>query len=273
MRLNYINRSEKPYITFPAHTHSYWEMMLTLEGEGVQHADGRIFSFQPGSVLLVPPHALHSTESKAGFREFTLAFYDFVPIGSGEVLQFHDDEQNHIWLLCEWILENVRTTGAASLTDALVLALYQLLVARANISADLPPELLELRRQMTEHLNDSDFDLASAMDASGYSRGYLRRIFKEKTGMAPLCWLNHRRVEAAMQYFRQYPEVLTVKEVAVMTGFSDPYYFSRLFRKFTGLSPTDYRRQFLDNPGYEAPVPEEYIVQPGSDISPQGSSC
>jgi AraC family transcriptional activator of pobA len=36
---------------------------------------------------------------------------------------------------------------------------------------------------------------------------------------------------------------LSIKEIAAVTGFRDQYYFSRFFRKHTGMSPTDYRKR------------------------------
>ena len=260
VRLNYINRSAEPCFTFPEHVHPFWEMILTIEGTGMQTAGGRELPFRPGSVLLIPPQVPHGTVSEEGCREISISFYDFIPIGDGKLLRLQDDEKGHLHYLAEWILQSLQTSGGGtpSLTDALILSLYQMLVSLTSVPAGVPAEVLRLQTLLAEQMDDADLDVGAVMDSLGYSRGYLRRIFRESTGMPPLAWLNHRRIDTAKQLFRQYPEALTVRQIGSMTGFADPYYFSKLFRKQTGISPTEYRQRFQSDPGREVPLPEQF---------------
>ena len=260
VRLNYINRSAEPCYRFPEHVHPFWEMILTIDGTGVQTAGGRELPFRPGSVLLIPPQVPHGTVSEEGCREISISFYDFIPLGDGKLLRLQDDEKGHLQYLAEWIIQTLQAADGStpSLTDALLLSLYQTLAGLARDPAGVPAEVLRLQTLLAEQMDDADLDVGAVMDSLGYSRGYLRRIFREATGMPPLAWLNHRRIETAKQLFRQYPEVLTVRQIGTMTGFADPYYFSKLFKKQTGISPTAYRQRFLNDPGREVPLPEQF---------------
>ena len=64
-------------------------------------------------------------------------------------------------------------------------------------------------------------------------------MFKEQTGYPPLQYINKLRIERAKQLLADAG--LSVSECAETLGFTDVNYFSRLFRKFTGVSPSKYK--------------------------------
>ncbi|MBC8081561.1 MAG: AraC family transcriptional regulator [Gorillibacterium sp.] len=74
----------------------------------------------------------------------------------------------------------------------------------------------------------------------GYHRTHLSRIFKQRTGQSPAQYLLKIRMEKAKELLGRS---LSITEVAASVGYSDPLYFSRQFRKWTGESPTDYRQR------------------------------
>ncbi|RKN79207.1 AraC family transcriptional regulator [Paenibacillus ginsengarvi] len=75
-----------------------------------------------------------------------------------------------------------------------------------------------------------------------YNLDYISRCLKRHTGMSPLEYLRHVRIERARRLLEQ-PEELTVRQIAEMVCIPDPNYFSRLFRKETGVSPAVYRKK------------------------------
>ena len=72
-----------------------------------------------------------------------------------------------------------------------------------------------------------------------YSNSYLYSLFKEETGYSPIHYFNHLKIQKACQYLSFTN--LSIKEISFELGFSDPFYFSRLFKKLMELSPTEYR--------------------------------
>lgn len=76
----------------------------------------------------------------------------------------------------------------------------------------------------------------------GYHRTHLSKMFKRFTGLSPMSYLLHIRMERARLLLA---EPLTVEQVAASVGFTDPLYFSKQFKKWMGLSPTEYRRERL----------------------------
>lgn len=73
----------------------------------------------------------------------------------------------------------------------------------------------------------------------GVSRSYLHRAFRSVFGCAPGAYLTDYRLDRASQLLRH--SGLSVGAVAASVGFADPFYFSRLFRRRMGMSPSDYR--------------------------------
>ena len=82
---------------------------------------------------------------------------------------------------------------------------------------------------------------------AGVSRSYLYRAFQAEFGCSPSAYLTRYRIQRACQLLRH--SQLPVGAVAVSVGFEDPFYFSRTFRRETGVSPTEYRESKKDTGG------------------------
>ena len=76
----------------------------------------------------------------------------------------------------------------------------------------------------------------------GYTRAYLSRIFKQHTSVSPATFLLKFRVDKARLLMRERSE-LTLEQIASSAGFHDPLYFSKQFRRFYEMSPSNYRLQ------------------------------
>jgi AraC-like DNA-binding protein len=75
----------------------------------------------------------------------------------------------------------------------------------------------------------------------GYNRAYFSKMFKVYNHVAPVTFLLNLRVSKARQLLRERSE-LTIEQIAYSVGFNDPLYFSKQFKKFYQLSPSEYRR-------------------------------
>ncbi|MGE7057069.1 helix-turn-helix domain-containing protein, partial [Paenibacillus glucanolyticus] len=63
--------------------------------------------------------------------------------------------------------------------------------------------------------------------------------FKEATGYSPIDYYLRLKIQLACQHLDLTGQ--SIKEISHRLGFQDPYYFSRLFKKIMGKSPSDYR--------------------------------
>jgi len=82
--------------------------------------------------------------------------------------------------------------------------------------------------------------LEEVADHAGYSPAYFSRIFREDTGMAYSDYLNLLRVEKGKTLL--HSTKLKMTEIGAMLGFSDQSHFTRTFKKLTGVTPDQYRK-------------------------------
>ena len=75
-----------------------------------------------------------------------------------------------------------------------------------------------------------------------YTRNHLFALFKKEYGISPQEYLLNYRIEKAKQLLSNKQHNLIIKEIADSVGFDDPLYFSRIFRKRVGVSPTEYKK-------------------------------
>ncbi|WEK54705.1 MAG: AraC family transcriptional regulator [Candidatus Cohnella colombiensis] len=73
------------------------------------------------------------------------------------------------------------------------------------------------------------------------SKQHLNALFKLSTGFAPIDYYHRMKIQRAAQLLDLTE--LSIKEICHSLGFKDPYYFSRMFKKIIGVSPSRYRSQ------------------------------
>lgn len=83
-----------------------------------------------------------------------------------------------------------------------------------------------------------DFSLAVCSDALGYNQKYISRVFKDNMNVTFSEYLRNVRVRHAI--FLMDQGVTSVKNVAMLSGYRDPLYFSNVFKQATGMSPSEY---------------------------------
>lgn len=100
--------------------------------------------------------------------------------------------------------------------------------------------------QSLMHYIDIHFaeDLTNSQLSSifGFSPAYLSKLFRMETGLSPSDYLSKVRMDYAKLLLEQRPDML-IKNIAAAVGYQDPLYFSRVFKKATGMTTTEYRSQ------------------------------
>ncbi|CAG7644037.1 response regulator [Paenibacillus allorhizosphaerae] len=112
-------------------------------------------------------------------------------------------------------------------------------------SADLeykPPSSYSVVEQVEQYLKANYREAISLQSLSrefGLVPNYLSVLFKKENGLTPLEYLMDYRINEAKRIMDAQPNLL-LKQVSSEVGYADQLYFSRVFKKRTGLSPSEY---------------------------------
>lgn len=98
----------------------------------------------------------------------------------------------------------------------------------------------EIKQYLMEHISES-VSLTDLSKALGVSVNTAMHIFKNNVGMGIVAYFNKLKIEKAM-YLIDEGE-LSFRTISERLGFESPEYFSRVFKKQTGMTPTDYAKQ------------------------------
>lgn len=94
-----------------------------------------------------------------------------------------------------------------------------------------------------EHYAEEDLSLSKAAEHIGLSPNHLSAVFKEETGRSFTKYLTDHRIKTAKNLLDTSKK--RSSEIAELVGYPDPHYFSSVFKKQTGMTPSQYRDKKL----------------------------
>ena len=266
MQLKVIKRD--PELPYRLHSHEFHELVFVVSGRGINFTKDEEFMLREGSVFFVPPglehgykhvenlvlyniiygrnlvsrHALDLTELPGYCSIFlqadTIPSLSLSPSQIAELLPL-------IQLMEKEADDQSYGSGSRTLAYAY---LIELLVSLARIYDQTPNEANQTARRLWEVISYMDNHLDQALsteelkDVANMSTSTLNRCFKQSTGLSPIEFHIHKRIAYACSLIQK--RGLSMAQVSEASGFNDPNYFSRQFRKVMGMSPKQYQRIF-----------------------------
>ena len=158
------------------------------------------------------------------------------------VIRFSDSEA-----IRDSLLRIYRSGGSSPGADAEMVGYLYLFLARLIQENRDRPAAYGTREYLPQALRYIQYNYANDIGVvdlaryAGVSRSQLYRAFMASFGLSSHDYLQKYRINEACSLLRRRD--FTVAEVAGSVGFSDPLYFSRIFKKLKGLSPSDYQRR------------------------------
>ena len=100
----------------------------------------------------------------------------------------------------------------------------------------------KIKLYIEQHLADS-LNLATISRVVNYNETYISRLFKQLTGTSLSEYISQEKIKKAKQLLSSTNE--SIQNIAAVTGFDTSQYFSLVFKKMTGVSPSTYRKTHL----------------------------
>jgi AraC-like DNA-binding protein len=233
----------------------------TVSGAGNLQYERRRFRIRPGdTMLLIVPHNHRYWVEDGGRWEFfwismsgqeAVRIHRTIQAMTGPVLRLRTETIEHIADCSLRLIEGAgETAGAASaIAYEAAAALYDDVFSSPAPDSEYD-ENAAVRHVVTHILANlnKELSVAELAEIGGLSRAHFSRLFTASEGISPASFVRQERMRRAARLLTGHPH-LPAKEIAVMTGFDDPNYFAKVFRRFFGMSPTEFRKSRLDATG------------------------
>lgn len=215
-----------------------------VAGRGSLTVNGRKYEPAAGDVYMVPAGSTHVYASSAEDPWIKLWFNVRGPLVRTLVTAYGLSEVHHV---PDCHLEEVFRRGQdrakqdlSRAHDIVAVTVHEILCAlgetlRARAEIHQPKATRRLREQIEKRIFGR-MDLATMSELCGKSPSQTIRLFRREWGQTPYQYLLGRKIEAAEVMLAD--TVKPVKEIAADLGFQDEFYFSSLFKRKTGQSPS-----------------------------------
>ena len=242
-----LNRHLPEVDQLARHSHAFSQVLCYLSGRGQMVLEERRQEIGPGSAVFLPPRCEHGFQETSGRRPLCLVLdLDWRGAVKHGVSQSRLNQAEATAIRRE-LAEITRLPDPTLATSRLLVAgvVLRILDTLLRGLGLLPVQRREMPafvRQFDRELQKFAEPLPAITEVAarmGYQTDYLNRIFKEATGQTLREYRDSRLIEKARRLLR---EDRLVKEVCEMLGFLDQNYFSRWFRKYTGVQPRAWAR-------------------------------
>ena len=256
-----------PFITFkqvqhaqkwlmPLHRHTNYHFIYIVSGKCVLTANKSI-TLDAGTVLLIPPGVSHGWQAVKNYAPQVLSIdlaADFFQ-GNSEFANLRPDDDiitapcryTEISSLNKKILQETLKPGlgedaliSAYLWENIILFMRCLFPGHFSLEKDSDQPLVI--KKIIHYLEKNfymDIDLIGIGNLAALSPNYICELFKKNHFKSPMKYLVNFRINHAKQLLSKSDN--SVKEIALMCGYQDEHYFSKMFRKHTGTTPSLFR--------------------------------
>lgn len=226
------------------HTHDQWELVYCTGGVGVfQLEGGTRIEYRTGEVVVIPPGVRHTNRSHEGFTNLHIRM-DSPSFPCQTAFRVADGAEKH--LMSAFVQAKYYYLSDIKRQDMVLSALGDLIscyliVLQDNTGYSQPVE--QLRSLIIRDYAQPEFALDGAIRSLPFHYDYVRKLFKKEVGLTPLEYMTKLRMKKARGMLSGMGATgYTVAEVAELCGYENALYFSRVFKKQEGMSPSAFAR-------------------------------
>lgn len=242
---------------FSGESHNFWEMVFVLDGNVGITADSDVYVLQKGQAIIHRPNEFHKIWSEFGTNptvivvSFTASVF---PEIKGRLLSFDPVQADTLSKLCDKSYTCIERNSIA-LYNSPILNMYEaqklmlelelfIFSAVARRGHESPSGLKSAEiysaavKLMEEHIQ-KNYRIGDFAEMLNVSTPYLKKIFCKYSGSGVMKYYNHLKVRIACTYL---DEGRSVKETSSLLGFEDQNYFSTFFKRLTGMSPSEFKK-------------------------------
>ena len=230
------------------HAHESWELIYCTSGKGEICFKDRTFTYFKDTIVIIPPMIPHSNWSDSGFTNIHVNIVDST-LNFKEPVILSCTSNVFLRQAFEAAFYYYSNNGIGRTT---LLPVYGQLIAATThmLASDIAHSevVQQIINDILKNYPDADYDLNAYLQSLPFSFEYLKKMFKNEVGMTPRQYLTDKRLENAANNLALSGCGSSISQIARQSGFQEPLYFSRLFKKKYGVSPKNYTPDKLDPP-------------------------
>ena len=245
-----IIQLERSNFSIKTENKSCYVITCRIEGESLFFYDNRDTLVKKGQILYIPTGSNYSQKCES---ETIICFHIKISgkISSKIQLFSPDDPQK----ICDLFLKAAYFWKQKSSNHELLCMsiLYEIL-SYTTIFAEQNPQkssdvLAPAIKYIEKHIYSTNFSFEKVCDKAFISRTHFNNLFYQVYNCTPISYVNQRRIERAKQFLIN--GTFSNEEIAHLCGFNDVKYFYTVFKKLTGFTTKEYKKQ------KNSPVAEE----------------
>ena len=221
------------------------ELFIYLEGSGIWTLGDTTFEINKGDIVLIPRDIPRKNYIAIALEPITYVNAYFscedIKLDRPKIFRLNSDaltsqflKLGRVWLAKK---ENYYAKSMALLYDIIG-------DIQALSSNYMPQKKTAALEKSSEYLEANyykkNFDYAYMAALSGLSYSYFKKLFISKYGSSPVKHVTNLRINLACELIQS--EKYAIGTVAEMCGFEDVYYFSKTFKRITGVAPSKFRK-------------------------------
>lgn len=257
-RIMYVGEHPKIY-NVRMHKHNHWEVVYCTAGTGTFcFQEQPSITYSAGETVVIPPQMAHANSSVEGFANIHIML-DSASFPYRDAFRVVDEDGGLANAFAQVRLYHMSDRKRHELVLASLgeLIASYIVVFRTNV--EFSPPVAQLRASILENFDRSEYQLDEVIRSLPFHPDYLRKLFKKEVGMSPLEYLIELRMKTAERLLTLWAAGYTITQIAEMCGFDNSLYFSRVFKKYYGCSPTQFMK---DKTGVYANVPDRTELEP-----------
>ncbi len=221
---------------------------LVTDGSAKMTCVGKEFTLEKGTLFFIFPAIPVSIVGSDDFKYMYISFMGSTVPSLLEELRVNKDAPtfpDFAHLIDFWMSSLVRLDekNANLLSEGVLLYTLSYLNSREESKKEADAQNLfhMLVDYIDSNYRDPDLSLKKLSTIFSYTEKYISHLFKKHMNIGFILYLNNLRLRYATELISS--GVTSVSEVAVRCGYRDPLYFSRIFKKKTGCTPTEYGKK------------------------------
>jgi len=241
------------------HTHPFTELFYVVDGKGEFNIQGQRFPVKANDFVIINPQVEHTELSSPDEPlEYIvlgingLSFSNLTPVSEGghpfSFFNLRDEQKDILRYLNAMVQEATSQSMSYELVCHNLLEILLIKILRhqhfdleVGKQSKATKDISFIKHYLETYYHES-IQLEDLASMTHLSRFYISHSFKKEIGMSPMEYLIAIRIKESKILLRTTN--YSISQVADIVGFTTPTYFSKQFRKSTGISPTDYREQF-----------------------------